>query len=733
MPTISDVAKRAGVSVGTVSNVINNAENVAPATREKVERAINELGYVPNGVARSLRSRRTRWLALVVPTITNAHWHAIVRGVEDAAQSRGYAVLLGNTDDNLVKQRQYLDVAISQSVAGVIIAPCDSDAEKLTRLRKRNIPTVTINRRIDNWDIDGVFSDSISGARALVRHLVDLGHKRIAMISGPRHLTTVQDRIAGYCIALAEAGVPVEPQFIKSGEFQATSGEYLTDQALDEGLNPTAIFAANNQIGLGVISALGKRGLRIPQDVALVCFGDFAEAYFPFMTVTLEPAYEMGMNAAQLLFSRLDAGEDLSPRQVVLPTRLIVRYSCGSKHRENGDSEPCLLVPKDTQSQSVLVKTLSPEEQSKYSECIDEMIGQTVRTGVRLPENGKSDIDRLLQVLQHRQADRLPHLEFQISSRPLYEYVLGRKLECNSLESQVDVPPVTPVDHVEFVQRLGMDAVTCDFSWRPGCIFKKAADGTRRYVNGTVKSWTDLDHLEPPPSLADQLSTLERYLKAAQDTGVGVAASFSGFLESATLAVGLSDVQNILRNDRRFLETFMDILLDHQQKVVRAVCDRFGEDLAFVLINDAIVRDAAPIIASELFETIFPQRMKRLIAPAKEHAKLVVLSADGDIEAVLPALADIGFDAAHPVQPGVEHISHLKQQWAGKLALLGGFPTQLLIGGSQDEIKERVRQMCAGLASGGGYVFGCSTAVIESVPAENFVAMVNAVHQYGHS
>jgi len=729
LPTINDVAKRAGVSVGTVSHVLNNMRHVTPATREKVERAIEELGYVPRVAARSLRSKQSHWLALIVPDITNAYWHAVVRGVEDAAQSRGYAVLLGNADDILTKQNQYVDVAVSQNVAGVIIAPCDSNAENLARLRNRNIPTVTINRRIDGWEVDGIYSDSISAARTLIQHLIELGHERIAMISGPKHLSTVQDRIAGYCIALAEAEIPLNPRLIKSGQFQAATGEHLAEEMLAEGLNPDAIFAANNTIAKGVISTLGKRELRIPQDIALVCFGDLEEAYFPFLTHILEPAYEMGMNAAQLLFSRLDAQVELRPRQVVLPSRLIIRQSCGSK----GSTGPSLVIPTDSQSRSVLVQPLTADEWDNFSECIVEVMADRAAVrDVRLSSDyEKPDVTRLLKVLQHQETDRLPHLEFRVTSKAIYEYVLERELEYGLAASPLGEQSIKPGDQIEFARRLGMDAVACNFVWRPDNAFQQTTEGSKRYVGGSVKSWADLDHLLPPPSLADQLSLLERYLKAAQGTGVGVVVSFTSFFGSSLFAIGIADALNSIQHNRRFVETLMDTLLVQQEKVLRAVCDRFADELAFVVINDRIAQDSGLIIPSDIFDDIFTDRMKNLITHAKEHRKLVSLHTTGAIEEALPILFDIGFDAVQPVDTEVNDIFELKQSWGGKMALVGGFPTNQLIHGSRDEIEAKVREFCVRLAPGGGYVLGCSTHIDEEVPPENFLTMTKAVHKYG--
>jgi len=378
LATIHDVAKRAGVSPVTVSRVINNAGNVSAATREKVELAIEELGYVPSVMARSLRSKRTHTLALMVSDITNPFWTTVARGVEDTAQSRDYSVFLYNTDENPVKQQRYLDVVVAQRADGVIIAPYDSDAQNLAQLRQRNIPTVIIDRRIEGWDVDSVCGDSLSGAKALVQHLISLGHERIAMLSGPANTSTAEDRVAGYCMALAEAGIPLDTRLIKRGEYRTLSGEKLTQRVLDEELNPTAIFAANNAIALGVIDAVEKRGLRIPQDIALVCFDDLpnVSCLFPFLTVVVQPAYDMGVNAAQLLLSRLDSEGSLQPRHIVLPTRLIVRHSCGSRLQDSDHPTLSLPFPKDAQvEESTIVKPLSPDERR---DCSDRITGLTI-------------------------------------------------------------------------------------------------------------------------------------------------------------------------------------------------------------------------------------------------------------------------------------------------------------------------------------------------------------------
>lgn len=340
MTTISDVARRAGVSPVTVSRVMNGGSNVKQETREKVQRAIEELHFLPNSAARSLRSKRTYTLALLVPDITNSYWTTIARGVEDKALESGYSILLCNTDENPEKLQRYQDVIIGQRVDGVIIAPYDSNAGNLSKFRDRKIPVVVIDRRINGWEVDTVIGDSLNGARELVGHLIDLGHKRIAILTGPSSTSTAEDRITGYCMALEEAGIPVDPRLIRRGEFRAVSGQEITARLLHEDLDITAIFAANNTLALGTIKAIEAHGLCIPQDIALVCFDDLPDLsqVFPFLTVAVQPAYEIGECAAELLIDRLEGEANIQPRHLTLPTKIIVRYSSGSQ-------QPTLSLP----------------------------------------------------------------------------------------------------------------------------------------------------------------------------------------------------------------------------------------------------------------------------------------------------------------------------------------------------------------------------------------------------
>lgn len=350
---------------------------------------------------------------------------------------------------------------------------------------------------------------------------------------------------------------------------------------------------------------------------------------------------------------------------------------------------------------------------------------------IKTSDYAKSDVKRLLKTLQHQQADRLPHIELWVTSKAVYEYVLERKLDYKIEDAAEGGQSITPEDDVEFAQRLGQDAVLCNLNWRPNNVFKTATDGSEHYVDGSVKTWADLENLDPPPSLDDQLCYLERYLCAAQGTGVGVIANLTSFFDSAMLAIGMTDVFYMFYDDRPLVEKLMDVLLENQEKVMRAVCDRFADDLALVMVNDDIAYNAGLMIHPDMFTEIFSRRMKRLIAPAKEHGKLVLMHTDGKTDSFMDILYDVGIDANHPIEPESNDIAEVKKKWAGKMALIGNIPTVLLAYGQAEEIEERVRQYCVNLAPGGGYVLGSSTSIMDGIPPENFVTMIEAVHKYG--
>lgn len=343
----------------------------------------------------------------------------------------------------------------------------------------------------------------------------------------------------------------------------------------------------------------------------------------------------------------------------------------------------------------------------------------------------KPDINRLTKVMRFEEADRVPYLEFWVTSKPVYEFVLGRKIEYEIVDARLGEQSITPEDHVEFAYNLGMDAVACNFSWRPGNVFKKASDGTEHYIGGRIITRDDIQTMEQPPDLENQLKYLERYLNAAKGSGVGVFANFTSFFDSAMLAVGVEKSLYMFKDDRAFMEEVMDILLENQVKVVEAVCSEYGDKIAFVLINDDIACNSGLMIDPDTFCEIFIDRMKRLIEPAKRIGKLCVMHTDGEMENVIPILYEIGFNGVHPIEPESNDIFEIKRKWYRKMVLFGNIPTVLLAYGSKEEIENIVKDYCERLGPCGGWVLGSSTSIMDRIPPENFVTMTKAVHKFG--
>lgn len=329
MSTIRDVARVAGVSTMTVSRVINKSGYTSLETRERVQRAIAELGYVPNAVARHFRSKQTMTIALVLSDITNPFFTTIARGVEDVAGPRGFAVMFCNTDESETEETGYLRMLIQRQVDGVLLVPASSSVEPLRLLRAHKVPVVVIDRRVPSRGVDQVRCDSEEGAYTLARHLLDLGHRRIAMLTGRRNISTAVDRVAGYQRALTEAGVVVDPELVRYGGFGLAGGYLMAQEVLASSSRPTALLTANNFIAFGALRALREAGLHVPDDMSLVCFDDLPEEWLidPFLTVVDQPAYEMGRQAAELLFERLDAGVHAAARSIIMPGKFIVRRS----------------------------------------------------------------------------------------------------------------------------------------------------------------------------------------------------------------------------------------------------------------------------------------------------------------------------------------------------------------------------------------------------------------------
>jgi LacI family transcriptional regulator len=341
MPTIRDVANRAGVAPITVSRVINNSGYVSPATRERVEAAIAELQYVPNTLARSLRSKRTKTIALLLTDITNPFWTTVARGVEDAASEQGFNMVLCNTDESETKQTNYLKVLLEKRVDGILLVPARSKAEPVELIQGQGTQVVILDRRVPCSQVDVVRCDSEGGAYQLTQLLLRLGHRRIAMLSGPADVSTAVDRVVGYRRALAQTGLDPDEAPIYYGEFTQSAGYEMMGRALSITPWPTAVFGANNFIAIGALRALRDVGLGVPDDVALVTFDDLPLTLVldPFLTVATQPAYEMGRQATELLLARLGGQAPADCQEIVLPTEIIVRRSSGQPRLSNAPLE----------------------------------------------------------------------------------------------------------------------------------------------------------------------------------------------------------------------------------------------------------------------------------------------------------------------------------------------------------------------------------------------------------
>jgi LacI family transcriptional regulator len=332
MTTIRDVARRAGVAPITVSRVINNSGYVSEKTRQRVEEAIAELKYVPNALAQGLRFSKTNVIALVLSDVTNPFWTTVARGTEDAASEENYSVILCNTDENVAKQVKYVELLLQRQVDGFLLVPAPNTIETVRLIQQQKVSLVILDRQLSGVSADIVRGDSEGGAYELTHYLIELGHRRIAILSGPEATSTSTQRVAGYRRALGDAKLKVDPELISYGRFYQDSGYERTKQLLTLSRQPTALFAGNNFIAIGVMKALYESGLHIPTDISVVGFDDLPPGLLvqPFLTVAAQPAYEMGYRATKVLLERIANSGDPSYQEIVLPTQLVIRRSCRS-------------------------------------------------------------------------------------------------------------------------------------------------------------------------------------------------------------------------------------------------------------------------------------------------------------------------------------------------------------------------------------------------------------------
>lgn len=329
--SIRDVATLAGVSVGTVSNVLNRPDMVAPLTRERVEAAVEKLGFVRNESARHLRAGRSRMIGLVVLDAANPFFTDIARGVEDVAAEAGSQVVLGNSNENTDRETSYLRLFEETRVQGLLISPVRAETPRLARLRARGIPVVLVDRDSELADRCSVSVDDVLGGRLAVEHLLQTGHRHIAVVGGPPEIRQVTERRAGAAEAARQFGTDVRLDVVDTRALTIAAGSAAGDRlaGTPPGDRPSAVFALNDLIALGLLQALTRHGLKVPQDVAIIGYDDIdfaAAAAIPLSSVR-QPREDLGRRAAELLLDEITNPNTHQHQRLVFQPDLVVRES----------------------------------------------------------------------------------------------------------------------------------------------------------------------------------------------------------------------------------------------------------------------------------------------------------------------------------------------------------------------------------------------------------------------
>ena len=326
--TIREVAESAGVSIASVSRVFSGFR-VTEDVKRRVREAARMLNYQPNRVARNLRSRQTQTVGVIIPDIENPFYTSVIGGIEEVLQASDYSLLLANSNENPKREQTNVRTFQSEGVAGIIFTPSGSDSDIYAQLMATGIPLVAISRVPDTLQIDAVSTANREGARTAMAHLMGLGHRRIAMISGPPWISTAQERLRGFEEILSEHRVAPRRALIEYADFRQRGGYDAMRRLLALPEIPTAVFVGSNLMTLGALQAIHESKLSIPHDISVIGFDDmpWAVSLDPPLTAVAQPAYQVGLTAARLLLERVRQ-PDRQPHRIVLETSLIVRSSC---------------------------------------------------------------------------------------------------------------------------------------------------------------------------------------------------------------------------------------------------------------------------------------------------------------------------------------------------------------------------------------------------------------------
>lgn len=335
MATIHDVAARAKVSVATVSHVINESRNVSPDTRARVLAAIAELRYRRDGIARSLRRNKTGTIGVVVADIASPFFAELVRGVEHAIQAIDPALnyILTNTDEDAFREQRFIEVLLEKRIDGLIITPAGGNEAYLSDLVARPFPLVFVDRAVPGVDADTVSVDNIGASLEITRHLLQLGHRRIAFMKAHLNATSIEGRLMGYREALREAGIPFDPRLVIDSGSEIAASVAAGHKILSMDPLPDAVYCTNNFMTIGMMRAIHATGLQCPRDIAVAAFDDFpwTESFRPQLTAMAQPAFNMGEDAVRLLLDRMSKRRVGRAVRLTLSTEFFVRESCGAR------------------------------------------------------------------------------------------------------------------------------------------------------------------------------------------------------------------------------------------------------------------------------------------------------------------------------------------------------------------------------------------------------------------
>ncbi|MDM5336402.1 LacI family DNA-binding transcriptional regulator [Fictibacillus enclensis] len=334
---IQDVAKRANVSIATVSRVINKQGGVRKQTEERILKAIQELGYIRNAAARTMKSKDTKTIGVIVPDINNPFFPSVMAGIEQKAREKGYFAILSSTNESPVVEQEILKNFIERGVDGVIITTANENGDHLKQVHEQGIPMVAVDRSIQYYDVDTVLVDNVKGSYQAVQHMILQGHEKIAIICGPQNTTPGRERFIGYKKALEDYNLKLDERYIFQGDFGERSGYQGAHQLYSLDDRPTAIFSSNNLMTIGCVKAIGDLDWKLGEEISFFGFDDVDIATFlnPKLSVVSRPMHALGELAFQLLHERIQFKDPVPKREYKLSPELIIRESCRLRYPKN--------------------------------------------------------------------------------------------------------------------------------------------------------------------------------------------------------------------------------------------------------------------------------------------------------------------------------------------------------------------------------------------------------------